>query len=228
MRRAIYSMGWLLLFTATARAADNTPPEGYVALFNGKDLTGWKGLVSPDGGPPGRAKLSPEALARAQAAADEQMRKHWKVVEGVLVYDGKGQSLCTAKDYADFELLVDWKIEPHGDSGLYLRGTPQVQIWDPADRNIGSGGLFNNQKGPSQPLVKADNPIGQWNTFWIKMVGDRVTIKLNDKLVVDNVVLENYWERDKPLYPSGQIELQHHESPLYFKSIYIKELAKAP
>jgi len=122
----------------------------------------------------------------------------------VLVFDGKGQSLCTAKDYGNFELYVDWKIKDKGDSGIYLRGTPQVQIWDPAiSSDVGSGGLYNNEKNPSKPLVKADNPVGEWNTFYIKMVGERVTIMLNDKVVVDDVVLENYWEREKPIYETG-------------------------
>ncbi|MBN2308570.1 MAG: DUF1080 domain-containing protein, partial [Candidatus Hydrogenedentes bacterium] len=171
------------------------PPRGFRPLFNGKDLSGWKGLV---GDPEARAKMSPAELAKAQAEADEAMRQHWRVINGTLVYDGKGTSLCTAKDYGDFEMFVDWKIPPEGDSGIYLRGTPQVQIWDPAKWPVGSGGLYNNQKGPSEPLVCADNPIGQWNTFRIKMVGERVTVHLNDQLVVDDVPLENYWDRSKP------------------------------
>ena len=199
----------------------NQPPEGFVALFNGKDLTGWKGLV---GSPKTRAGMSPQDLAEAQVKADENMHAHWKVVDGVLVFDGKGHSLCTAKDYGDFELLVDWKIEAGGDSGLYLRGSPQVQIWDSVQRPEGSGGLYNNKKGPSKPLKCADNPVGQWNTFRIIMTGERVTVYLNDVLVVDNVVLENYWERDKPIYPVGQIELQSHSSPLYFRNVFIREI----
>lgn len=202
----------------------NTPPEGFVALFNGKDLTGWKGLVQ---NPKKRAEMKPEELAAAQKEADELMRQHWKVENGILVFDGKGENLCTAKDYASFELYVDWKIEPKGDSGIYLRGTPQVQIWDPEadERNrVGSGGLFNNQKNPSTPSLRADKPVGEWNTFYIKMVGERVTVKLNDKLVVDNVVLENFWERDKPIYPTGSIELQNHGNSLYFRNIYLREL----
>ena len=149
----------------------------------------------------------------------------------MLVFDGKGRSLCTAKDYGDFEMYVDWKIEPRGDSGIYLRGSPQVQIWDPspspdAGSEVGSGGLYNNQKNPCKPLKVADKPIGQWNTFYIKMVGDKVTVKLNGELVVDNVVLENYWERDKPIYPTGQIELQNHGNTLWFKNIYIREIPR--
>lgn len=216
---------------AAADRPDNTPPAGFTALFNGKDLIGWKGLV---GNPLTRAKMSPEQLAEEQKKADEVVKQHWTVQDGVLIYDGvkvKGAhlSLCAEKDYGDFELYVDWKIEPKGDSGIYLRGTPQVQIWDPDDgeRNrVGSGGLFNNKENPSEPLVRADNPVGEWNTFYIRMVGDKVTVKLNGKLVVDNVVLENYWDRTQPIFPTGQIELQDHGTKLYFKNIYVRELDK--
>ena len=222
------SLALLAGFVAVApaglsQAADNTPPEGFVALFNGRDLTGWKGLVA---NPKVRAEMTPEKLAEAQKKADEGIREHWNVVDGVLVFDGKGKSLCTAKDYADFEMFVDWKIKAAGDSGVYLRGSPQVQIWDPATRPEGSGGLFNNKIHPSKPSKCADNPIGEWNTFRIKMVGEKVTIWLNEELVVDNVVLENYWERDKPIYPCGQIELQNHGNTLYFKNVYIREIGK--
>ncbi len=215
----------------SARADDaknNTPPPGFKALFNGKDLSNFKGLLlGKYQNPIERAKLSKEQLATEQKKADESMREHWNVEDGVIVFDGKGRSLSTAKDYGDFEFYVDWKIKPKGDSGIYLRGTPQVQIWDPALRNIGSGGLFNNKNHPSNPLVLADNPVGEWNTFYIKMVGDRVTVKLNGKLVVDNVVLENYWDRNRPIFSSGPIELQNHGNTLYFRNIYIKELVKA-
>jgi lysophospholipase L1-like esterase len=198
-------------------------PKGFEPLFNGKDLSGWKGLVAD---PEKRAAMSPDELAKAQAEADEQMRQHWKIEDGGLVYDGKGNSLCTARDYGDFEMLVDWKIEKGGDSGIYLRGAPQVQIWDPAQWPQGSGGLYNNEKNPKDPLVCADNPIGQWNTFRIKMIGEKVTVYLNDRLVVDKAVLENYWDRSKPIYPTGQIELQHHGSTLWFKNLYIREIPR--
>src|SRR5688572_3565158 len=108
--------GLAVCWSAVGLAADNTPPEGYTAMFNGKDLTGWKGLA---GSIVAKAKMTPEQLAEAQAKADEQMKAHWRVEDGVLIYDGKGNSLCSAKDYGDFELLVDWKLEKHGDSGIY-------------------------------------------------------------------------------------------------------------
>ena len=134
----LFAVCVLALLASVAVAADNTPPDGFTALFNGKDLTGWKGLVAD---PPKRAKMTPEQLADAQKKADEQMAVHWKVEDGVIVFDGKGSSLCTAKDYGNFELYVDWKILPKGDSGIYLRGSPQVQIWDAGSRTEGSGGL---------------------------------------------------------------------------------------
>lgn len=209
---------------------DNTPPDGFTAQFNGKDLSNWKGLVA---NPIQRAKMTPEQLKTAQEKADESMRAHWKVENGELVFDGKGQSLCTAKDYGDFEMYVDWKIPAHGDSGIYLRGSPQIQIWDTENvreskngADKGSGALWNNQKSGNRPLVKADNPIGQWNTFFIRMVGDKVTVYLNDKLVLDNVVMENYWDRKQPIFPTGQIELQNHGGPLWFKNVYLRELPR--
>jgi hypothetical protein len=203
---------------------DNMPPKGFTALFNGKDLTNWQGLVPINK----KAKMSKEEYADAVKKANEKFLPHWKVENGILTYDGKGNNLQTVKDYGNFELYVDWKIEPSGDSGIYLRGNPQVQIWDIKGKNnkkgIGSGGLYNNQKNPSNPLLVADNPAGQWNTFHITMIGDKVTVKLNGKVVVDKTSLENYWERGKPLPTRGPIELQHHGDHLWFKNIYVKEL----
>lgn len=229
MLRLVCSVGLLLSMATFVFAEEpklNQPPQGFKALFNGKDLSGWKGLVA---NPKARAEMSKEKLAEEQAKADESMNAHWSVEDGVLVFDGKGQSICTAKDYADFEMYVDFKIKEAGDSGIYLRGSPQVQIWDPSNKGpnpkgVGSGGLYNNQKNPSEPIANADNAVGEWNTFFIRMVDDRVTVKLNGKLVVDDVVLENYWERDKPIYRTGQIELQNHGNTLYFRNIYIREL----
>ena len=220
LRVLLLTAGILTLAGGSGFAADNSPPDGFTALFNGTDLAGWKGLVA---NPPARAAMDPSQLAAEQAKADERMRAHWKVEGGALVFDGKGDSLCTGKDYGDFELYVDWKIERNGDSGIYLRGSPQVQIWD---RPIGSGGLYNNQVHPAQSLIRADRPVGEWNTFRIILVGERVTVYLNGILVADAVPMENYWERAKPIYPTGQIELQNHGNTLYFKNIYIREFPR--
>ena len=210
---------------------DNTAPEGFTALFNGTDLTNWKGLLKgPNDNPIKRAALSTEDRAKAQEEADANMKAHWKAEDGVIVFDGKGRSLCTLKDYGNFEMYVDWKLPAHGDSGVYLRGSPQVQIWDPytqpthAGSEVGSGGLYNNQKAPSKPVKVADKPIGEWNRFRILMVGEKVHVFLNGEQVVNDTTLENYWDRKQPIFPTGQIELQNHGDKLWFKNIYIREL----
>lgn len=224
----------LLKFTQRRMArewlyAANQNEEGFVCLFNGRDLEGWKGLVE---NPIARAKMTKEELAKAQEKADELMRKDWIVENGELVYVGHGwDNICTMKDYADFELLVDWKLDPNGrepDAGVYLRGTPQVQIWDIRRTNVGaqvgSGGLYNNQQNRSTPTSVEDNKLGEWNTFRIIMKGDKVTVFLNGTKVVDNVVLENYWNRNLPIFPKDQIEMQAHGCRCYFRNIYVKEL----
>lgn len=210
---------------------DNTAPPGFTALFNGKSLDGWKGLLKgPLDNPIKRAALNEADRAAAQKEADDNMREHWKVENGEIVFDGKGRSLCTMKDYANFELLVDWKLPAHGDSGIYLRGSPQVQIWDPYTQptkhgsEVGSGAFYNNQKNPSKPLKVADKPTGEWNRFRIIMVGERAHVYLNGELVTRDTVLENYWDRAQPIFPSGQIELQNHGDALWFKNVYIREL----
>ncbi|MDR1454347.1 MAG: DUF1080 domain-containing protein [Tannerella sp.] len=211
---------------------DGMPKEkGFVSIFNGKDLTGWKGLVE---NPIARAKMKPAELAKRQAKADEQMRKDWIVENGLLAFVGSGyDNLCTEKQYGDFEMYIDWMLDPAGqdaDAGIYLRGTPQVQIWDTARVNVGaqvgSGGLYNNQTNESKPLKVADNKLGEWNTFHIKMSGDRVTVKLNGELVTDDVPLENYWDRKLPIFPVEQLELQAHGSKVYYRNIYVKELER--
>lgn len=205
------------------------PVEGFVSHFNGRDLTGWKGLVED---PIAREKMTPLQLAEKQVAADARMRDDWRVEDGLLCYVGMGyDNICTVEQFADFEMLVDWRLDPAGkepDAGIYLRGTPQVQIWDIARTNVGaqvgSGGLYNNQKNRSTPLVVADNKLGEWNSFYIRMQGERVTVRLNGILVVDNVPLENYWDRSRPIFPTEQIELQAHGSKVYYRDIYIRRL----
>jgi hypothetical protein len=201
---------------------------GWEKLFNGEDFTHWKGLLaSPYDNPIARRKLSAEQLAQEQQKADASMREHWSVKDGVLYFDGKGSSLATAETYQDFELFVDWKIQPNGDSGIYLRGTPQVQIWDPKQWETGSGGLYNNTIHADKPLTVADHPTGEWNRFFIRMIRDRVTVFLNNQLVVDRVMLENYWDRSRPIFDAEQIELQCHGNPVEFRHIYIRKLPRS-
>lgn len=216
---------------ATVKQMRKRHPEwkGFRSIFNGQDLTGWKGLVE---NPIKRSQMTPAELKAAQVKADEIMHRDWKVVDGKIAYVGHGfENLCTQRSYRDFEMYIDWQLDPRGaepDAGIYLRGTPQVQIWDIARVNVGaqvgSGGLYNNQKHRSTPLCVADNTLGEWNTFRIRMQGEKVSVWLNGVLVVDQVVMENYWDRSQPIPAMDQIELQAHGSLVYFRDIYVKEL----
>jgi len=201
--------------------------EGYVAIFNGKNLDGWQGLVK---NPVERLKMTKEELAKEQVKADNRVSENWSVKDGCILFNGNGNNLCTKKIYGDFEMIVDWKITKKGDSGIYLRGTPQVQIWDTSrievGAQVGSGGLYNNKINKSTPIVVADNPVNEWNTFRIKMKGDVVTVYLNGILVVDHVTMENYWDRNIPIFPKGPIELQSHGTNLLFRNIYVKEISE--
>jgi hypothetical protein len=200
---------------------------GYVSLFNGRNLTGWKGLVA---NPIIRSKMQDTAMQAAQIKANVKMKEDWEVKEGLLNYTGNlhGENLATEKQYGDIEMYIDWRIQEMGDAGIYLRGTPQVQIWDTSRREVGaqvgSGGLYNNQKNVSKPLVVADNKVGEWNTFHIIMKGDKVTVYLNGILVTDNIVLENYWDRKLPIFAKEQIELQAHGTFVSYRNIYVREL----
>ena len=189
-------------FTLRGRGAEPAA-HGFVALFNGKDLTGWHGMPHFD---PYKLEAMAEADRKAQIEKwTADAKKHWTVENGELVNDGNGAYLTTDQDFGDIEFLVEYKTVPLADSGIYLRATPQVQIWDTTKEggkwnlgaDKGSGGLWNNSAGApgKDPLVLADKPFGQWNNFRIIQVGECVTVWLNDKLVVDHARLENFWKR---------------------------------
>ena len=104
---------------------------------------------------------------------------------------------------------------------------------EPAVRSAGaakgSGALWNNNPdNPGRwPVVKADNPIGEWNTMTIKMVGTRVWVTLNGKPTVVGQVLDNFFDRKQPVLPTGSIELQTHGSEVRFRNISVREIPEA-
>ena len=224
----------LLTFIAgmTFLHAGPKAPEGFKPLFNEKDLTGWWGLGTED---PAKWKALPaDKLAAKKKKSLADINKHWSVEGNELVNDGKGLYLTTDKDYKDFVLLLEYKTVAKADSGIYLRAVPQVQIWDSTKEggkwkhgaDKGSGGLWNNKKGSpgKDPLVLADKPFGEWNSMKIQMVGDIVTVHLNDKLVVDKAPLQNYFNKGGPLPAAGPIQLQTHGGAIRWRNIFIKEL----
>lgn len=174
-----------------------SPPAGFVALFNGKDLAGWR-LADKTG-------------------------EYWKAENGLLMNNGKGPNLITEKSYKNFELWLDWKIPARGDSGVFLPGGQQVQIWA---KKEGSGGFVFDHKYAVAPAVVADRPLNEWNTFYIKLQDSRVTVKLNDKLVMDGVPIEKGFVPEKTGPIQGPIAIQRspHATDTWLRNIFIRDL----
>ncbi|TWT77251.1 hypothetical protein Pla123a_19080 [Posidoniimonas polymericola] len=231
MPRSVPALLWTLSLCVSSSLAGEAP-EGFVSLFNGEDLTGWCGREQVD--PVEYRNLPDEEKEARQTKADADLAEHWSVEDEQIVNDGHGVFCTTVDDYGDFELLIDWKmVDPNTDSGVYLRGCPQVQIWDPSDPSkkqhgghLGSGALWNNNPGSpgKDPLALADRPVGEWNTLKIRMVGDRVTVHMNNVLVVDDAEMHNYFDRQGKLPERGPIQLQTHGGEMRFRNIYLRPL----
>jgi Domain of Unknown Function (DUF1080) len=243
---ALATLGVALSVNGAAPRAQSDAPSGFVSLFNGKDLSGWK-IPEGDNG-------------------------HWKVLDGVIDYDAgsealKDKNLWTVKSYKNFVARVDWRIKstpyisknmrivmpdgrdkldekgqpiritaPDSDSGFLLRGTGKAQLniwcWP-----VGSGEMYGYRTDPKMPpaikaaatpKVNADNDIGQWNTFEVTVQGSTVTVALNGKTVIDKITLPD-------LPAEGPLGLQHHggvkdgvytgiPALVQFRNIYVKEL----
>ena len=222
------TLGGIVLALCLASQADDST---FRPIFNGKDLTGWYGL-----NPHLVVKLEGEKKAEALKKMRDEFAKDWKVENGELVNDGHGPYATTEEEFGDIEFLIEYKTVAGADSGIYLRGCPQVQIWDksqvfdPAKStrrpHLGSGGLFNNTPDTPgrDPLVVADKPMGEWNSFRIRQIGARTWVWLNDKLVVDGNVMENYYDRTKPLPAKGPIMLQTHGGEIRWRNLKVREI----
>ncbi len=214
MRCALLCLGLAGLLASTARAADNPePPEGFKALFNGKDLTGWK---------------------RHGGKADT-----WGAEKGILfVNRGGGGWLMTEKEYSDFELRLEFKVPKGGNSGVALRspmkGDPaytgmEIQILDdPAYKGLQkwqhTGSIYGVVPSSKQPT----KPVGQWNSYRIVCKGRHVTVELNGEKIVD-ANLDDYKEKHAKAHPGilrdkGHIGLQEHGGRVEFRNLFIKEL----
>jgi hypothetical protein len=211
-----------------------TLDEGYISIYSGVDLRGWK--------------------------ADPGHVGHWTSKGFILAYDGKSEAkdkdLWTQKDYGDVMLIADWRLpnkpEPKarpvilpngddatnpdgtrknldipyaGDSGILLRGSVKSQI-NITCNTVGSGELYGyrtDKKMPPEvrvgaiPKVKADARPGQWNRFVVTLKGDRLTVVLNGQTVIERAQLPGLPAR-------GPIGLQHHGDPLEFTNLFIKEM----
>lgn len=222
------------LLISVANTASAEAPAGFTPIFNGKDLSGWHGMPHFD--PRKLAAMPEEDRAAKLKDWNADAGAHWSVQDGELVNDGHGAYLVSDKHYGDYEFVLDYKTVPTADSGIYLKGTPQVQIWDCTEstarayslgQHLGSGGLWNNSSGApgKNPFVLADKALGEWNSFRVRQVGARTTVWLNGLLVVDHAIMENYWDRKSPLFKTGPIELQTHGGEIRWRNLAVKELS---
>lgn len=226
-----WSLCAISFLTCTVDGLTAELPAGFRPLFNGQDLSGWHGMPHFD--PRELAKMTSADREKQIAEWTEDAKKHWSVEAGELVNDGHGAYLVTDEEFTDYELLIDYKTVALADSGIYLKGNPQVQIWDYTDKekfsigsDKGSGGLWNNSAGApgKDPLKLADKAFGEWNSFRIRQIGARTWVWLNDQLVVENALMENFWDRSAPLFPKGPVSLQTHGGEIRWKNIAVREI----
>ena len=234
LARFLFTVCLTLALGGMSSFADQAPPlgPGFEPIFDGQTLEGWHAMPH---------KNPIEFAAMDDAAQKEQLEQwwseaseHWSVEDGTIVNDGEGPFLVSDEEFEDYELYLEYKTVPLADSGIYLKGTPQVQIWDVQNTSqfrhknyVGSGGLWNNSPGAKgkDPLMMADRPIGQWNTVLVRQVGARTTVILNGRTVVDHARMENYWDRDSPLFRSGPIALQTHGGEIRWRRLAVRRLS---
>lgn len=223
-----------LVAVCSTAHAELKVPEGYRALFNGKDFSGWHGM--PHFNPDQLAAMSDEDRAAKLEEWNQSLKEHWSIKDDVVINDGHGAYMTSDESFRDYELLIEYKTVAKADSGIYLKNSPQVQIWDSTDEgkfklgaDKGSGGLWNNSAGApgKDPSKLMDKPFGQWNSFKIRQIGGRTSVWMNGEKVVDNAIMENYWDKDRktPLRPEGQIQLQTHGGEIQWRNIFIKEFS---
>lgn len=209
------------------------PAAGFRRLWNGEDLQGWHGQRHFD--PKLLAAMPAAELAKFRAEDDATMRAHWRVEAGELINDGDGAYLTTDASFGDAEYVIEYRTVAGADSGIYLRGCPQVQIWDSTEAggkwslgaDKGSGGLWNNEQHERFPPAVADKPFGEWNRLEIRHVGELVWIKLNGQTTADGVVMENFWDRSRPLPARGPLQLQTHGGEIRFRELWVRDIAPA-
>ena len=205
--------------------------DSFRSLFDGKSLEGWKAI--PHFSPYKLEQMAEEEREEKLAGWWEEAQNHWSISNNQLINDGKGPYLVTKETFSDYELRLQYRTVSRADSGIYLKGCPQVQIWDYTDpkkfaigADKGSGGLWNNPAGwpGKDPLTLADRSFGEWNDVRVIQVGSRTSVWWNDHQVVDNARMDNYWLRGEPLPREGSIWLQTHGGEIRWRNISIREI----
>jgi hypothetical protein len=220
------------LFAMVATAEQNNiPPSGFRTLFNGRDLANWHVATSHGRAQPG-ARLGDDRSAR-KVSTEQNIGAGWTTNGGILSGNEHNSRLATKEDFGDFELWIDWTVGAKGDSGIYLRGVPQVRLRDRTDAkdsspaaNTGSGGLWSDDHVICSPSLRGDKPAGEWNRMYVRMVGPFVTVRLNDKTVIDNVDLQHVSDPSQRVPLAGPIALQSRSGKTSFRNVFIRRLSE--
>lgn len=215
MRRS----GWLAVIVmawVVAGAASGAEMGGWIRLFNGKDLDGWK-LRNPNG------------------------RQSWSVVEGVLhnesTHDAGGTDICTVEKYGDCLLHIEFTVPKGGNSGVYLQGRYEVQVADSYEQGK-SAGMCGAIYGKAIPKVNASKPAGEWQSYDILFrqarrneKGEvvkkaRISVLHNDRMIIDDVEIEGVTggALDNKEGTPGPLMLQGDHSSVDYRNILLRPL----
>jgi hypothetical protein len=198
----------LLAVLALPVAAEKAPSsstskeDGWVSLFNGKDLTGW------------------------QKAHEPREDPLWTVEDGAMTNQQGSRDIATVADYKDFDVTLEYKTVKGGNSGVFLRGRTEVQVFDsygkekPGDAD--NGAIY----GQFAPKVNASKPAGEWNALEVHFVGDTITVKLNGQLVQDKVKLTKVCGGALPggLLDPGPIRLQGDHGKVWYRNLKLRPI----
>ena len=209
MRRGEMVLGCVLMglvlaaFVAPAWAAAAPDAEGWISLFNGKDLEGWQNARQPGA------------------------ETKWTVEDGTMTNVEHGLDIAAKDSFKDFDLKIEFKTVPKGNSGIYLRGRIEIQVLDSFDNKgtpgKGDCGAIYDQYAPSENACK---PAGEWNTVEATYVGDTVSVKLNGKQVINKVKITKPTGAALPgdVNEAGPLYLQGNHGKVWFRNIKIRPL----
>jgi hypothetical protein len=169
-----------------------------------------------------KAAMKAKKIKKAEAAAAATAAQVWAATETGMAYaGGAAATMGSGKNYENFELMFEWKGE--GKAGLGVRSIPQIDLGGEK-----SGALSGNVEGKNAPAKLADNAAGEWNTVYVKVLNDRVTVNVNGVETASNVILENVYDRNIPAFVEGQLMLIGEGAPIEFREMYMRELPSTP
>lgn len=225
MRLGIIAIAAIVAAACASRQSTNTMDTNWITLFDGTSTSAWRGYLKQD------------------------LPEGWQVVDGALTRVGKGGDIITRETFDNFELILDWKLAPGGNSGVFFHvkeepslpyvwlSAPEYQILD--DANHTDGKLLETSAGSNFAVHavarRAAKKAGEWNTSRLIVAGSHVEHWLNGEKVVEYQLWSNDWAnrvaaskfKTMPEYgksPTGHIALQDHDDWVAYRNIRIRRI----